>query len=134
MFAQRLDELGVAYEYEAFQLEYYVPVQAAYCAGCGDSEVYKRGWYKPDFWLPDYGLLVETKGKFTSRDRTKMQAVVAAHPEERIVLVFMADNKLSKQSTTRYSTWSEANNIPAIIVSKARMKTLSLADLAQLGK
>ena len=131
-FAARLDELGVRYDYEAYKLNYFVRVPGAYCAECGGREVYKQGWYLPDFWLPDYGLLVETKGRFTSRDRAKIQAVVEAHPDERLIMVFMSDNKLAKQSTTRYSEWTAKKSIPSLVKSPAALRSLKLEEITTL--
>lgn len=60
--------------------------------------------YTPDFELAN-GILVETKGQWTSSDRTKHKLVREANPELDIRFVFQADNKLNKNSKTRYSDY-----------------------------
>jgi len=61
--------------------------------------------YTPDWFLPK-GVIVETKGKFTSSDRTKMIDVKEQFPELDIRLVFMRDNPIRKGSKTKYSDWA----------------------------
>ena len=65
--------------------------------------------YKPDFVLPN-GIILEIKGKFTSFDRAKHQAVQKQHPKLDIRFVFGFDNKLHKNSATRYSDWCKTHN------------------------
>jgi len=62
-------------------------------------------WYTPDWFLPG-GVIVETKGKFTSADRTKMLIIKEEFPDLDIRLVFMRDNYLRKGSKTKYSDWA----------------------------
>jgi Phage endonuclease I len=59
--------------------------------------------YTPDFAIGT--ILIETKGRFTSADRSKMLAVKAAHLELDIRLLFMRDQPIRKGSKTRYSDW-----------------------------
>ena len=112
--AKKLADAGVAYEYESIQLEYTEPLRTnlANCGDCGSSNLFRTGWYKPDFILSN-GIILETKGRFTASDRRKMLSVIANHPEERIVMLFMADNKIHKNSTTRYSDWCMGRNFYA---------------------
>jgi len=118
--ARRLDEIGVAYEYESYRLQYWRKVAGARCKDCEGGQVERSGWYTPDFWLPDIGIFLETKGRFLSRDRSKMQAVLEQHPEETIVLVFMSDNKIHPHSTTRYSAWCSKIEAPYLIAPVSR--------------
>ncbi len=60
--------------------------------------------YTPDFELSN-GILVETKGNWTSEDRTKHRLVREANPDLDIRFVFQSDNKLNKNSKTRYSDY-----------------------------
>lgn len=60
--------------------------------------------YKPDWVLPN-GIIVEAKGNFSPFDRSKHLLVKKAHPHLDIRFVFGADNKLHKNSKTRYSDW-----------------------------
>jgi len=71
----------------------------------------KTHFYTPDFYLTKKGIFIETKGRFTSSDRTKMEQVIEEHPELDIRLCFMRDNYLYKGSNTKYSDWCEARMI-----------------------
>ena len=93
-FATDLTARGIDYWYEPLRLRY----------------AKAPGVYTPDFWLRCAvgGILIETKGLFTSADRTKMIAVKRAHPDRDIRLVFQrAKNTLSKTSKTTYAMWAE---------------------------
>lgn len=62
--------------------------------------------YTPDFELPN-GILIESKGRFTATDRTKMLLVKEQNPGLDIRLVFQNPNvKLTKASKTTYGDWS----------------------------
>jgi hypothetical protein len=92
--AALLDDLGVGFEYEAQKLPYVLECN-----------------YTPDFILPS-GIILETKGQFTPEDRRKMLAVIKAHPELDIRMVFQAPfNKIEKRSKTTYAAWCERHNI-----------------------
>jgi hypothetical protein len=90
--ANLLKRDGVSFKYESLSLPYTL-----------------ERTYKPDFIL-DNGVIIETKGRFTSTDRTKMLRVKAAHPELDIRLWFQSDNWLTKKHTMRYSDWAIKNN------------------------
>ena len=60
--------------------------------------------YWPDFEL-NKKFFVETKGRFTSTDRSKHLLIQKQHPELDIRFVFMLDNKLNPKSKKRYSDW-----------------------------
>ena len=94
----------VKYEYERWQYEYFQKVPNGVCQDCDGTHVSKRQWYTPDFILPN-GVVIEAKGYFTASDRTKLQAVRAAHDSIDLRLVFMADNKINRRSEMRYSDW-----------------------------
>lgn len=89
--AEYLKARKVSFTYESMELEY--------------SLVHK---YKPDFVLKN-GIIIETKGRFTSRDRTKMKQVKYYNPKLDIRFCFMRDNYLYKGSTTKYSDWCRIN-------------------------
>src|SRR3990167_2683155 len=55
----------------------------------------KTHFYTPDFYLTKKGIFIETKGRFTSSDRTKMEQVIAEHPELDIRLCFMSSSGCS---------------------------------------
>ena len=111
--ATNLHSKGVTYEYERYQFPYTEPLRKnrAKCSDCGSTNLVRMGWYTPDFWLPNSGLFIETKGRFTAADRRKMLAVISENPEERFVMLFMRDNRIHKRSQTTYSGWCEANNV-----------------------
>lgn len=60
--------------------------------------------YTPDFVLSN-GIIVETKGRWTSEDRTKHKLVREANPDLDIRFLFQKDNKLNPKSKTHYSDY-----------------------------
>lgn len=62
--------------------------------------------YNTDWELPN-GVIIETKGYFKGRDRTKHLLVKKQHPDKDIRFVFEANNKLSPSSDTRYGDWCD---------------------------
>lgn len=63
--------------------------------------------YIPDVYLTN-GILVEIKGYFESKDRTKMLLVQEQHPEFDIRFVFANPNtKLGGGSDTTYAQWAD---------------------------
>lgn len=63
--------------------------------------------YTPDFLLPN-GIIIETKGRFTSEDRMKHLAIQKQHPDLDIRFVFTnSRSKLRKGSKTTYGSWCE---------------------------
>jgi len=72
-----------------------------------------RAVYTPDFFLPN-GVIVETKGLFSSDDRRKMLAVKSQYPLLDIRLCFMnAQVKLSKApKSLAYWQWAERHGFP----------------------
>ena len=107
-----LDKKGIKYDYESISFEYEEPLRRnrARCGDCGSTDLRRVGWYTPDFVLCN-GYIIESKGRFTASDRRKMKAVIEAHPDEQIVMLFMRDNKIHKNSRTHYSDWCMENNI-----------------------
>ncbi len=108
--ADYLDNKGIKYEYEKYSYEFDEPIRKhkAHCLDCGSSNLRRIGWYTPDFFL-DNGYIIETKGRFTAADRRKMLSVKEGHPKEKFVMLFMRDNKIHKNSETKYSDWCEKN-------------------------
>lgn len=69
----------------------------------------KERTYTPDFLLPN-GIIIESKGLFSSEDRQKMQWVKAQHPKLDIRMVFSNPAaKLYKGSPTTYADWCDRN-------------------------
>jgi hypothetical protein len=90
-----LTESGYSFEYEPQdkKARYLVPA------------VYKL--YLPDFVLPN-GIIIETKGQFTSQDRKKQLLIRSSNPELDIRFVFNNPNtKIGKKSQTTYGMWCE---------------------------
>lgn len=65
----------------------------------------KPSTYTPDFPLSN-GVIIETKGRFLSSDRTKHLLIKEQHPELDIRFVFSNSSAyLSKKSKTTYADW-----------------------------
>jgi hypothetical protein len=94
--AHDLSEQGVDFEYESETIIYVVPAQTHR--------------YTPDIKLPN-GIIVEVKGRWTAIDRKKMGLVLEQNPDKDIRILFAIDNKISKNSRTRYSTWCKRRGI-----------------------
>ena len=98
---------GVDFKYETDTYNYFLTVRGE-CGDCGSNNVENQHWYTPDFFLPN-GIIVETKGKLTVRDRKLAIAVRELHPDLDLRFCFMRDNKISRTSKTRYSDWASKN-------------------------
>lgn len=72
----KLHKSKVPFEYETINLYY---------------EISEQRKYIPDIILPN-GIVIELKGRFTSKDRKKMLLVIAQHPDLDIRMVFMRPN------------------------------------------
>lgn len=92
----------------------------------GASVAYESEWlsytlskrYIPDFVvvLPTgRTIYIEAKGYLRPGDRVKMIAVKQANPELDIRFIFAADNKLHKNTETRYSDWCRKHGFPYAI-------------------
>ena len=93
-FANFLQESGLSFLYESRRIPYIIQRQ-----------------YVPDFELSN-GILIETKGRFTSEDRSKIRRVVQDDPKLVLILVFSRPyNTLSKKSRTTYGDWCTKNSI-----------------------
>ena len=94
-FARESRIRKVPFEFESEQLEWIPP---------------KRK-YTPDFiYIKKDGekMYVETKGRLTVSDRTKMRCIKEQHPDKDIRIIFQnANNKIYSGSTTTYSQWAE---------------------------
>lgn len=106
----RLDREGVKFGYETETFRITVDVKGVHCGECGASHALRNTRFTPDFFFKNW--TIEAKGKFTANDRKRIKALIMAHPGRRFAMLFMRDNKLSKSSETRYSTWCEQQGIP----------------------
>jgi len=95
---EQIEAKGVSYQYEKVKIKYTVP-----------EEVKS---YTPDFVLPS-GVIIETKGEFTSKDRKKTVLVLNENPDIDLRFVFSSPgSKLRKGSPTTYAAWCEKYGIP----------------------
>lgn len=68
--------------------------------------------YTPDFPLPN-GIVVETKGVFSTDDRTKHKLLKAQFPDLDLRFVFgRSSTRLSKGSPTTYAMWCDQHGFP----------------------
>lgn len=94
--ADQLRANGIEPVYEAVTLEY-IPD--------------KPKKYTPDFILPN-GIVIESKGRFVTADRTKHRLVQKQHPDLDIRFVFSnSRSRISKQSKTTYADWCRHQGI-----------------------
>lgn len=107
--AEGLEAEGCEYGYEEESFELHVEAPRSIKCECGEKP-FRVTWYTPDFFLRN-GVVVECKGRFTPDDRKKILAMKEQHPDIDLRLVFEFDNKLSKKSKTRYSTWCDQKGI-----------------------
>jgi Autographiviridae endonuclease I len=98
-----LENRKIKYEYETLDL----PYVKKYCPSCG--EPIQKGIYKPDFIIGS--IIVEAKGRFTAADRKKHISVRELNPDADIRILFQRDQKLGKNSKTKYSEWCEGKGI-----------------------
>jgi hypothetical protein len=94
-FEARVHKAAPAAEYETVKVRFVQPAKAR--------------TYTPDFKLPS-GVLVESKGRFTTADRQKMVWVRDQNPDLDIRILFMnARVPIRKGSKTSYGDWASAN-------------------------
>ena len=92
--SEDLTKRAVKFEYETFKIKY---------------EVHENRTYTPDFILPN-GIIIESKGRFTTEDRKKHLLVKKQHPNLDIRFVFSnSRNKIRKGSKTSYADWCDKN-------------------------
>ena len=71
----------------------------------------KNRTYLVDFTLPN-GILIETKGRWTTEDRAKHLLIKEQHPELDIRMVFMSGKtKIRKNSKTTYGMFCDKHGI-----------------------
>ena len=90
--AEYLKEQGVLATYESMKIEW-------------EDLAYRT--YTPDFVLPN-GIIIESKGLFTSEDRRKHLLIKKQHPSLDIRFVFSnSRSKLRKGSKSTYASWCD---------------------------
>lgn len=96
--AAELKAAKVKADYEAVTIYYTVPE--------------RRARYTPDWVLPN-GIVVETKGRFVTADRTKHRLIREQYPDLDIRFVFSnPNNRIGKKSPTTYALWCDRLGIP----------------------
>lgn len=97
---QYLRYMKVGFKYEAHRIPW-VPPQ-------------RTNHYTPDFFLEN-GIIIESKGVFSTADRQKMIQVKKQHPNLDIRFVFSnSKTKLSTQKDTRFRAWAKKQGIKTI--------------------
>ena len=95
--ASALSEQSISFEYEVTQIEYVKPQT--------------NHKYTVDFTLPN-GILIETKGRWTTEDRKKHLLIKDQHPELDIRFVFQnPKGKIRKGSKTTYADYCDKHGI-----------------------
>ena len=125
---------GVDFGYETIKLQY----TKSCCPNCGT--LFKRGTYTPDFIIQrpnGIPLVVESKGRFTASDRTKMLKVRECNKGQDIRFVFQRDNRIRKGSDTFYSGWCRqhgflffvGNFIPEGWINESKKTTMDRLEI-----
>ena len=89
LLQQQLQDAGIDAKYEPGRIAYVGKVQH----------------YTPDFILPN-GIVIESKGYFTSADRAKHLLIKQMYPSLDLRFIFQnPKNRLNKKSKTTYGDW-----------------------------
>ena len=95
--AGKLGQKRVEFKYEAARFKFTQPP--------------KQRTYKPDFHIKATNVYIETKGKLTLDDRTKLVWVRDQNPDMKLVILFMkSNNPIRKGSKTTYADWADDND------------------------
>lgn len=113
--AANMTAASIAFTYEPICLKYDLPVKGAKCKVCAAPAVSRTAHYTPDFRFKSNGTYVETKGKFTSSNRTRLMAFKASRPDVTVRILFQCDNYLTKKHKKRYTEWAAANGYESAV-------------------
>ena len=92
--SEDLKQRGVAFGYETMKIKWVL---------------HRNKSYTPDFILPN-GVIMESKGRFTTDDRMKHLEIKKQHPELDIRFVFSNSRaKIRKGSKTTLGMWADKN-------------------------
>lgn len=87
----QLKKAKIPIRYEPIRIKYTLPVKS----------------YTPDYIIPN-GIIIESKGLFESKARTKHLRIQKLHPELDVRFVFTKPHtKLSPLRETTYASWAE---------------------------
>lgn len=95
--ANALEVAKEEFGYETMKIQYVVPAQVH--------------TYTPDFVLKKGRLVVEAKGRWKADDRKKIGLIMEQNPDLDLRMLFSLDNKISRNSKTRYSDWCKKRGI-----------------------
>ena len=101
-------EIPINYEVQSYQWKEYLP--RAFCGNCGTKGCYVWRSYTPDYFLPN-GIILEVKGRFTSKDRKIAAAMKEQHPDVDVRMVFDKNDWLNKNHKNRYGDWCDSKGI-----------------------
>ena len=108
--AEALIKGGHSFEYEKESFKWLERVPRAYCPECAHKGALVERSYTPDFFLAN-GVIVETKGKFTAKDRKIAAAMKEQWGNKEVRMLFSTDNWITKQHKSRYSDWCTSKGI-----------------------
>lgn len=118
--AADLTRKRVGFDYESEKVTYLRPIRNGECQVCAATDVGQVATYTPDFVLKN-GIYIEAKGKFDSRGRTKILAVLQSNnviTRENFRLLFMRDNYTTASRRETYTDWCARHNIVCAIGPK----------------
>lgn len=93
-FAKLLKKQKIAFKYEEDRIPYV-----------------RQSSYTPD-WKIGPKTYLETKGEFTSSQRSNLLSFREQHPDIKIIMVFaQANNKLNRKSKMTYAEWCNRHEI-----------------------
>jgi len=87
----------------------------------------KLPYVVPSVYIPDFiftsnktgkKVAIEFKGYLKVDDRTKLIAAAKTYPDIEFRIVFMTNNKISKESSTRYTAWASKHGFKSHVVGK----------------
>ena len=116
--AKYMEENEIEFDYEPEKINYIYPIKAGLCSNCGSEHVGRRAIYTPDFRINSSGVWVETKGKWDSKGRTKILAVLdtsGSIDRDNFRMLFMYNNWITKAHKLTYMDWCEKHNIIAAV-------------------
>lgn len=114
--AEFLGRRTIKFDYETGPVPYLSKIRSGQCILCGSKQVAKRRTYLPDFRVGS--IILETKGKLTSAERTKFIDIKQSNPELDLRLVFQRDNRIRKGSDIYYSDWAKSHGFKWCIGTK----------------
>ncbi len=105
--SQELDKMQVTYQYEPSQFTYYPTINKGLCLDCSSKNVSRAAIYTPDWYFPDQGFYIETKGILSSSERKKLKTVKDQLNLD-LKIMLEDDGKIrNSKKWSRYSDWCE---------------------------